>query len=93
MPANPLYLVSLALVLVLGSAVQAWRIWPGVIVTGLFLILLSALLLPGPVVHPRRRCAGIDGRENSGIQRPIAGYLLAHWYWWDASLRHPDLAR
>ncbi|HYW43362.1 MAG TPA: type II CAAX endopeptidase family protein [Bryobacteraceae bacterium] len=44
LPANLLFLISLVLGLTLGSAAQAWRIWPGLILTELFLILLPALL-------------------------------------------------
>ena len=43
-PANVLFLISIVLILTAGTAAQAWRVWPGLIITELFCILLPAWL-------------------------------------------------
>jgi hypothetical protein len=44
LPANLLFLISMVLILTVGTAAQAWRVWPGLISTELFCILLPAWL-------------------------------------------------
>ena len=44
LPANLLFLISMVLILTVGTAAQAWRAWPGMIITELFCILLPAWL-------------------------------------------------
>jgi membrane protease YdiL (CAAX protease family) len=43
-PANLLFLISMVLIVTVGAAAQAWRVWPGMIVTELFCVLLPAWL-------------------------------------------------
>jgi membrane protease YdiL (CAAX protease family) len=43
-PANQLFLLVLLLLLAVGAPVQLWRIWPGVVVTELAVILLPTVL-------------------------------------------------
>ena len=43
-PAHLLFLISLVLAVILGTAVQVWLLWPGMILTEVFLLLLPALL-------------------------------------------------
>jgi membrane protease YdiL (CAAX protease family) len=52
LPANLLFLISLILVLNLGGAAQMWQMWPGLILTEIFCILLPAWLFARKTTSP-----------------------------------------